>query len=95
MQKLFARHEISFLYPLTTRSFYTPQVIWHQALLSFAQRYKFEFDDQQRDRLRQLVKIQQHHQITIEVKRELIAALASSKKNSADSSSSMSVSDDR
>lgn len=74
---------------------FTPQVIWHQALLSFAQRYKFEFDDQQRDRLRQLVKIQQHHQITIEVKRELIAALASSKKNSADNSGSMSVSDDR
>lgn len=64
-------------------------MIWHQALLAFAQRYKFEFDDQQRDRLRQLVKIQQHHQITIEVKRELIAALASSKKSAADDSMSV------
>jgi essential nuclear protein 1 len=66
------------------------QVIWHQALLAFAQRYKFEFDEQQRDRLRQLVKIQQHHQITAEVKRELIAALASSKKNAGDDSMSVS-----
>lgn len=56
--------------------FESTQVIWHQALLAFAQRYKFEFDDSQRERLKQLVRIQQHHQITIEVKRELIAALS-------------------
>lgn len=56
-------------------------VIWHQALLAFAQRYKFEFDDNQRERLKALVKIQQHHQITIEVKRELIAALSNGKSN--------------
>jgi uncharacterized protein YvpB len=58
------------------------QVIWHQALLAFAQRYKFEFDDAQRERLKQLVRIQQHHQITIEVKRELIAALSTGSKTS-------------
>ena len=68
------------------------QVIWHQALLAFAQRYKFEFDDAQRDRLKQLVKIQQHHQITVEVKRELIAALSGtgSMKNVGDDSMSIS-----
>jgi hypothetical protein len=36
------------------------------------------------------VKVQQHHQITVEVKRELIAALASSKKNAGDDSMSVS-----
>jgi len=46
-------------------------VIWHQALLTFVQRYKLEFEDAQRERLKGLCRVQNHHQITLEVKREL------------------------
>lgn len=46
-------------------------VIWHQSLLVFVQRYKFEFSAGQRDRLKQLARVQQHYQITAEVVREL------------------------
>jgi essential nuclear protein 1 len=46
-------------------------VVWHQSLLVFVQRYKFEFSANQRDRLKQLAKVQQHYQISAEVVREL------------------------
>uniref|UniRef100_A0A7S3HA64 Bystin n=1 Tax=Spumella elongata TaxID=89044 RepID=A0A7S3HA64_9STRA len=46
-------------------------VVWHQSLLVFVQRYKFEFSPSQRDRLKNLAKVQQHYQITAEVVREL------------------------
>jgi hypothetical protein len=48
-------------------------VIWHQSLLVFAQRYKLELDDIQRGKLRDLIRVKQHHQITTEVRRELFA----------------------
>ena len=46
-------------------------VLWHQSLLAFAQRYKFELNDAQRNNLKSLLKSQQHHLITAEVRREL------------------------
>eukprot|EP00605_Chrysophyceae_sp_TOSAG23-4_P002758 GSChrysophyteH1.ASY1.ANO1.3041.1 assembled CDS len=46
-------------------------VIWHQSLLVFAQRYKLEISDDQRELLRVLLKAQSHHQITTEIRREL------------------------
>lgn len=46
-------------------------VVWHQALLVFAQRYKLELDDTQRNTLRDLLRVQNHHLITAEVRREL------------------------
>ena len=46
-------------------------VVWHQSLLVFAQRYKLEVDDVQRSRLKALLKIHAHYQITPEVRREL------------------------
>ena len=46
-------------------------MVWHQALLVFAQRYKLELDDTQRDRLRDLIRVKMHPQITIEIRREL------------------------
>ena len=46
-------------------------VVWHQSLLVFVQRYKFEFSPAQRDKLKLLVRTQQHHQISAEVLREL------------------------
>lgn len=48
-------------------------MVWHQALLVFAQRYKFELDEAQRHRLKNLIKVHAHHQIAIEVKKELSA----------------------
>ena len=49
-------------------------VLWHQALLTMAQRYKLEFDQDQLNKLKELMKVQQHHQITIEVRRELFSS---------------------
>ena len=46
-------------------------VVWHQALLVFAQRYKLEIDDAQRNSLRDLIRVKNHHMITPEVRREL------------------------
>jgi len=49
-------------------------VLWHQALLTMAQRYKLEFDQDQLNKLKELMKVQQHHQITMEVRRELFSS---------------------
>lgn len=46
-------------------------VVWHQSLLVFAQRYKLEVDQTQRARLKALLRIHQHHQMTPEIRREL------------------------
>ena len=46
-------------------------VVWHQSLLVFAQRYKFELNDNHRERFKQLFRSQQHHQITPEIRREM------------------------
>ena len=49
-------------------------VLWHQALLTFIQRYKGHVSSEQREALMELLKIQQHHRITPEIRRELIHA---------------------
>ena len=46
-------------------------VIWHQSLLVFAQRYKNELDETQREKLKLLLRVQLHHQITPEIRREI------------------------
>lgn len=46
-------------------------VIWHQALLSFAQRYKEELTADQKKQLKFLLREKTHHQITPEIQREL------------------------
>ena len=51
-------------------------VIWHQSLLIFVQRYKFELNATHKERIKQLVKIQFHHQITNEILRELSTVVA-------------------
>eukprot|EP00743_Colponemidia_sp_Colp-15_P002454 GILK01002660.1.p1 GENE.GILK01002660.1~~GILK01002660.1.p1 ORF type:complete len:458 (-),score=109.82 GILK01002660.1:152-1477(-) len=48
-------------------------VLWHQALLAFAQRYKDDLTPEQRDKLKYLMRNQTHHQITAEVRRELFS----------------------
>lgn len=56
-------------------------VIWHQALLVFAQRYKLELDEGQRERLKLLLRAQQHHTITMEIRRELFSSDAAAAAN--------------
>lgn len=49
-------------------------VLWHQSLLTLVQRYKLEFDQSQLEKFKELMKAQSHHQITMEVRRELFAS---------------------
>ncbi|XP_031825525.1 bystin [Nomia melanderi] len=46
-------------------------VLWHQALLTFAQRYKTDISSEQKEALLTLLKKQSHHSITPEIRREL------------------------
>lgn len=48
-------------------------VVWHRALLLLVQRYKFEFNDDQRRRMRELLKVHFHEAMGPEVRRELLA----------------------
>lgn len=57
-------------------------VIWHQSLLVFAQRYKLQISDEQRQMLKELLKIHHHYQITQEVRRELFNSANAAKDNS-------------
>jgi essential nuclear protein 1 len=47
-------------------------VLWHQCLLAFAQRYKNEIEEEQRDALLELLKVRGHKDIGPEVRRELV-----------------------
>ncbi|XP_037300605.1 LOW QUALITY PROTEIN: bystin, partial [Manduca sexta] len=49
-------------------------VLWHQALLTFVQRYKADISTEQRDAILELLKKQYHPTITAEIRRELHAA---------------------
>ncbi|CAD6216471.1 GSCOCG00004634001-RA-CDS [Cotesia congregata] len=46
-------------------------VLWHQALLTFAQRYKSDISSEQKEALLELLKRQYHHTLTPEIRREL------------------------
>ncbi|GLV41446.1 by S6 [Carabus blaptoides fortunei] len=46
-------------------------VLWHQAFLTFVQRYKSDISSEQRDALLALLRAQSHHSITAEIRREL------------------------
>lgn len=48
-------------------------VIWHQSLLVFAQRYKSDITEDQRDALLDVIKVKNHPKITPEIRRELIS----------------------
>ena len=47
-------------------------VLWHQSFLTFAQRYKVEVTSEQKEALKQLMKVHNHHLITPEIRRELL-----------------------
>ncbi|XP_017759269.1 PREDICTED: bystin [Eufriesea mexicana] len=46
-------------------------VLWHQALLTFVQRYKGDISSEQKEALLGLLRKQYHHTITAEIRREL------------------------
>lgn len=48
-------------------------ILWHQSFLIFAQRYKNDITDDQRDFLLDVLKVHQHPQITPEIRRELLS----------------------
>lgn len=48
-------------------------VVWHRAQLVFIQRYKFDLTDDQRRRLKELLRVHFHEAISPEVRRELTA----------------------
>jgi len=57
---------------LRFRSYDKPlPVLWHQALLAFAQHYRNDIVDEQREALLELIKVKSHEQITPEIRREL------------------------
>lgn len=49
-------------------------VLWHQALLALAQRYKSDLSSEQKDALMDLIKTHYHDQISPEIRRELTHA---------------------
>jgi essential nuclear protein 1 len=48
-------------------------VVWHQCLLSFAQRYKNDISEEQREALLDLLLVRSHDEISPEIRRELLA----------------------
>lgn len=49
-------------------------ILWHQALLTFVQRYKSDISSEQREALHKLLRAQSHYQITPDIRRELESA---------------------
>ena len=49
-------------------------MLWHQSLLTFAQRYKSDISTEQKEALLELIKKKSHHEITQEIRRELTNA---------------------
>ena len=50
----------------------TMPVLWHQALLTFSQRYKGDLSSEQKEALLQLLTAHKHPTITAEVRREIL-----------------------
>ena len=47
-------------------------VLWHQSLLTFVQRYKEDISVEQKEALLELIRLKTHHEITPEVRREIV-----------------------
>lgn len=59
-------------------------VMWHQAFLVFAQRYKNDVTEDQRDALLEVLKVQIHPLITPEIRRELMTGVARTEEGTMD-----------
>lgn len=55
-------------------------VMWHRCLLAFAQRYKMDIEEAQKEQLKLLMRVQFHAQVTPEVRRELFSARSRGEK---------------
>jgi essential nuclear protein 1 len=66
-------HFIRFREPEAPTEYGKLPVLWHQSLLSFAQRYKHEITEDQREALLDLLIVRPHESISPEVRRELLA----------------------
>ncbi|XP_038605488.1 bystin [Tachyglossus aculeatus] len=51
-------------------------VLWHQSLLTLAQRYKADLASEQKEALLDLLRLQSHPQLSPEIRRELLSATA-------------------
>lgn len=49
-----------------------PPVIWHRSLLTFDQRYKNELSEEDKGKLKDLMRRQKHYLVTPEIHRELL-----------------------
>ena len=49
-------------------------LLWQQSLLAFAQHYKTEVTKEQKNRLKALLRVQNHPMVTPEIRRELFSA---------------------
>lgn len=70
----------------------TLPVVWHRAQLLFVQRYKYDLNDDQRRRLKELMKVHYHDGISPEVKRELVALKPGEGPPGSDAASAMDTS---
>ena len=52
-------------------------MLWHQSLLTFAQRYKGDLTAQDREQLKLVLRRQAHGEITTETRREIFAQVSS------------------
>lgn len=52
---------------------FSATVIWHQGLLTFAQLCKTDVDEDRKQKLLELIKVHRHHEISDEIRRELVA----------------------
>jgi len=59
----------------------TLPVIWHQSLLSFAQRYKQDITAEQKQGLKLLIREKNHPKITEEIRRELFSTKSRGQEN--------------
>eukprot|EP00959_Pyramimonas_sp_CCMP1952_P181417 3793352-Pyramimonas_sp.AAC.1 len=61
-------------------------VVWHQALLTFIQRYQFDIRAEDKQRLKAAIRNHHHYLMTSEIKRELGQGLSRGEKPAADTS---------
>ena len=50
-----------------------PPVLWQQTLLAFAQHYKAELTNEQKERFKMLLRVQEHGLVTPDIRRELFS----------------------
>ena len=66
-------------------------MLWHQALLTFVQRYKSDISSEQKEALLEIIKVHVHYEITNEVRRELSNAKCRDLENNDDANSQHSM----